>query len=164
MDELRKILERSSQSGKWGSSELLPLVYDELRSLALRRIDNEKDPQSLQATALVHDAWLSLGNHEQLSWDNRRHFYRAAARVMRNILVDRARAKNSQKRGNRPVLIEIEKVDVADTSIDERVLLVDEMLTRLEADDPMLSEMINTWSDAQREALYRLPALPWQKP
>ena len=135
MDELQKILARSSQTGSWVSSELLPLVYDELRSLAARRIEDEKDPESLQATALVHEAWLRLGNHDQLSWENRRHFFRAAAQAMRNILVDRARAKDSQKRGNRPVIVDIEKLDVADTSIDERVLLVDEMLTRLEADD-----------------------------
>ena len=136
MDELQKILERSSQTGSWVSSELLPLVYDELRSLAARRIEDEKDAESLQATALVHEAWLRLGNHDKLSWENRRHFFRAAAQAMRNILVDRARAKDSQKRGNRPVIIDIEKLDVADTSIDERVLLVDEMLTRMEADDP----------------------------
>jgi RNA polymerase sigma factor (TIGR02999 family) len=136
VEELQKILEKTSQTGTWVSSELLPLVYDELRSLAERRIQDEKDPQSLQATALVHDAWLRLGNHEQLSWESRRHFFRAAAQAMRNILVDRARAKDSRKRGNRPVIIDIEKLDIADTSIDERVLLVDEMLTRLEADDP----------------------------
>ena len=136
MDELQKILERTFQTGSWVSSELLPLVYDELRSLAARRIEDEKDADSLQATALVHEAWLRLGNHDKLSWENRRHFFRAAAQAMRNILVDRARAKDSQKRGNRPVIVDIEKLDIADTSIDERVLLVDEMLTRLETDDP----------------------------
>ena len=115
---------------------MLPLVYDELRALAAKRLSDEKDPQSLQATALVHEAWLSLAGDDERSWDNRRHFFRAAAKAMRNILVDRARAKDSQKRGSRPEVVDIEKLDIADTSIDERVLLVDEMLTRMESEDP----------------------------
>ena len=134
--DLKRILEKASQPGRPVSSELLPLVYDELRALAARRLADEKDPQSLQATALVHEAWLTLVGENDRSWDNRRHFFRAAAQAMRHILVDRARARDSQKRGNRPVMIEIEGLDIADTSVDERVLMVDEMLTRLEQGDP----------------------------
>ncbi len=136
MNEIRKILESSTQSSSRASAELLPLVYDELRALAARRLNDEKDPQSLQATALVHEAWLSLAGDDERSWDNRRHFFRAAAKAMRNIMVDRARAKDCQKRGNRPEIVDIEKLDIADASIDERVLLVDEMLTRMESTDP----------------------------
>ena len=136
VNEIRRILESSTQSSSRVSAELLPLVYDELRALAAKRLSDEKDPQSLQATALVHEAWLSLAGDDERSWDNRRHFFRAAAKAMRNILVDRARAKDSQKRGSRPEVVDIEKLDIADTSIDERVLLVDEMLTRMESEDP----------------------------
>lgn len=136
VNEIRKILESSTQSSSRVSAELLPLVYDELRALAARRLSDEKDPQSLQATALVHEAWLSLAGDDERSWDNRRHFFRAAAKAMRNIMVDRARAKDTQKRGCRPEVVDIEKLDIADASIDERVLLVDEMLTRMELEDP----------------------------
>lgn len=137
VSEIRKILESSTPTCGRVSSELLPLVYDELRALAARRLADEKDEQTLQATALVHEAWLSIaGSNEGRSWDNRRHFFRAASQAMRHILVDRARARDSQKRGCRPETIDIEGLDIADTSIDERVLLVDEMLTRLEHDDP----------------------------
>mgnify|MGYP000123806298 CR=1 FL=1 len=136
VNDLQRILEKVSQPGGAVSSELLPLVYDELRALAARRLCNEKDPESLQATALVHEVWLTLAGNDERLWDNRRHFFRAAAQAMRNILVDRARAKDCRKRGNRPHIVNIEKLDIADVSVDERVLLVDEMLTRMEGEDP----------------------------
>lgn len=137
MSHIRKILEASTPAEHWGSSELLPLVYDELRALAARHLLDERGEQTLQATALVHEAWISLvKTDESRCWENRRHFFRAAAQAMRHILVDRARAKDSQKRGCRPEILNIDGLDIADTSIDERVLLVDEMLNRLEHDDP----------------------------
>lgn len=136
MNEIRKILESSTPTSGRVSAELLPLVYDELRTLAANSLRNEKDEQTLQATALVHEAWLSISGNEERFWDNRRHFFRAASQAMRHILVDRARARDTQKRGCRPEIVDIEGLDIADTSVDERVLMVDEMMTRLETDDP----------------------------
>ncbi len=135
MSELTKILESASGSGR-PAAELLPLVYDELRNLARKKLAKEDQGQTLQATALAHEAWLSLAGNEERSWSDRSHFFRAAAQAMRHILVDRARAKARLKRGARPEIVDIEGLDIADTTIDERVLLVDEMMTRLERVDP----------------------------
>lgn len=136
MSGLTRILESASASGRPASAELLPLVYDELRNLARKRLSEEDPGQTLQATALVHEAWLSLAGNEDRSWSDRSHFFRAAAQAMRHILVDRARAKSRLKRGSRPEIVDIDGLDIADTTIDERVLLVDEMMTRLEREDP----------------------------
>jgi RNA polymerase sigma factor (TIGR02999 family) len=136
LSELTKILESASAGGRPASAELLPLVYDELRNLARKRLSEEDPGQTLQATALVHEAWLSLAGNDDRSWSDRGHFFRAAAQAMRHILVDRARAKSRIKRGSRPEIVDIDGLDIADTSIDERVLLVDEMMTRLEQEDP----------------------------
>lgn len=120
------------------SAELLPLVYDELRNLAKKRISRLEPGQTLQATALVHEAWIKLSGDEERAWHDRSHFFRAAAQAMRHILVDRARAKARKKRGENPELvhIDLDGLEVADTTLDERVLLVDEMMNRLEQDDP----------------------------
>lgn len=121
----------------------MPLVYDELRTLASRRLQGEEAGQTLQATALVHEAWLRLGGDDECEWNDRAHFFRAAALAMRRILVDRARAKASQKRGSRRETLDIHALDVADTPLDERVLLVDEMLDRLESEDPESARVIS---------------------
>lgn len=114
------------------------MVYDELRNLAKKRMSLADPGQTLQATALVHEAWIKLSGDEERSWSDRAHFFRAAAQAMRHILVDRARAKASLKRGENAEMLDIEVhgLDVADTTLDERVLLVDEMLKRLEQEDP----------------------------
>lgn len=136
LNELTKILQSASGNGLLVAAELLPLVYDELRTLARQRLSREAPGQTLQATALVHEAWLKLSGEEERSWSDRAHFFRAAAQAMRHILVDRARSKASLKRGKNAELLDIHDFDVADTSIDERVLLVDEMMSRLEQEDP----------------------------
>jgi len=136
--ELTRILESASGSGSLISAELLPLVYDELRSLAKRRMVSASAGETLQATALVHEAWLKISGDEERSWSDRSHFFRAAAQAMRHILVDRARAKASLKRGENPELLDIEVhgLEVESTTMDERVLLVDEMMRRLEEEEP----------------------------
>ncbi|WP_338289396.1 ECF-type sigma factor [Luteolibacter sp. LG18] len=136
VDEIRKILEVTQLPKGRVSSELLPLVYDELRVMAEKRLADESVCQTLQATALVHEAWISVAGNDERMWTNRTHFFRAAALAMRHILVDRARAKATLKRGENPELVDIESLDIADASIDERVLLVDEMMVLLERDDP----------------------------
>ena len=136
VSELTRILEKASGRGGQVSAELLPLVYDELRSLARDRMSREAEGQTLQPTALVHEAWLKLSGDEERSWNDRAHFFRAASQAMRKILVDRARTKSAIKRGNKPIVLDLHSLDVADASVDERVLLVDEMMNQLELEDP----------------------------
>jgi RNA polymerase sigma factor (TIGR02999 family) len=136
LSELTRILQAASGSGRPVSAELLPLVYDELRNVARERMSNLAAGQTLQPTALVHEAWLKLSSEEARSWNDRTHFFRAAAQAMRQILVDRARAKATRKRAIDPEALDMHQPDLADASVDERVLLVDEMMTRLEAEDP----------------------------
>ncbi|MEO5716292.1 MAG: ECF-type sigma factor [Luteolibacter sp.] len=138
MDALTRILQSASGSGSLVSAELLPLVYDELRNLAKKRMSEQGPGETLQATALVHEAWLRISGNEERSWSDRAHFFRAAAQAMRHILVDRARSKARLKRGENIELLDIQVhgLEVADTTLDERVLLVDEMMHRLEQEDP----------------------------
>jgi len=124
------------------SEDLLPLVYDELRSLAAARMKGEAPGQTLQATALVHDAWIRVSKNPRL-WNDRAHFFRVAALEMRRILVENARAKARLKRGGgNQERVDIGKVDLADPAPDDRVLLVDEMLKRMETEDPDSARII----------------------
>lgn len=134
--ELKQILATQEGGPKPLSADLLPLVYDELRNIARERMANQPAGQTLQPTALVHEAWMKLSSEDGRTWNNRTHFFRAAVQAMRQILVDRARAKATRKRTLEPGAFELHQLDLADASVDERVLLVDEMLTRLEQDDP----------------------------
>ncbi len=136
MHEDRVISEPNPESDRPLSAELLPLVYDELRNVARERMSNIAAGQTLQPTALVHEAWLKLSNGDGRKWNDRTHFFRAAVQAMRQILVDRARAKASHKRTLDPAAFELQTLDLADSSLEERVLLVDEMLTRLEQEEP----------------------------
>ncbi|RYD49245.1 MAG: sigma-70 family RNA polymerase sigma factor [Verrucomicrobiaceae bacterium] len=138
LEGLTRILKSAGGRASLVSAELLPLVYDELRNLAKARMSRMSPGQTLQATALVHEAWLKISGDEERSWSDRAHFFRAAAQAMRHILVDRARAKASLKRGENVEMLDIEVhgLEVEDTTLDERVLLVDEMMGRLEKEDP----------------------------
>jgi RNA polymerase sigma factor (TIGR02999 family) len=124
------------------SQELLPLVYKELRQLAAARMAREMEGQTLQPTALVHEAWLRLQSSPSPGWRNRAHFFGAASEAMRRILIERARRKLRLKRGQRAEHVSIENVDVAQTEPDERILLIDEALTRLHATDPELARIV----------------------
>lgn len=124
------------------SEELLPLVYNELRQLAAARMAQQSSGKTLQATALVHEAWLKLFDGNVKVWENRTHFFRAAAQAMRQILMDRARQKMSLKRGIRPVYVSIEDIDIADELPEERVLLIDEALQRLQKKDSELAQVV----------------------
>ncbi|MBB5350057.1 RNA polymerase sigma factor (TIGR02999 family) [Haloferula luteola] len=136
------ILKSAHPSGGLVSSQLLPLVYDELRSLAARQMARERAHQTLQPTALVHEAWLKLG-HEDLAWNDREHFFRAAAQAMRRILVDRVREKSALKRGEGIPLLDLDQLDIAATGEDERILQIDEALTILEKDDPDVARVVS---------------------
>lgn len=143
MNQIRKILEASSQTAGGVSSELLPLVYDELRALAAKRLAKESGGQTLQPTALVHEAWLSVSGDDEVCWNDRAHFFRTAAQAMRRILVQRARAKGTIKRGEHKEKVNIQDFDFAAAPLDERVLLVDEMMDRLEQQDPESARVIS---------------------
>lgn len=122
----------------------MPLVYDELRNFARKLMANGALRGTLQATALVHEAWIKLSANEARMWSNRAQFFRTAAQAMRHILVDRARAKMSLKRGAKVEVVDIHftGLDIAETTLDERVLLVDEMMSRLEKEDPDSARVI----------------------
>ena len=135
------LLERAGQGDPKASDELLPIVYQELRRLAQWRMSQEPRGHTLQATALVHEAYLRLvGTGGDVAWDSRRHFIAAAAEAMRRILIERARRKSRLKRGGEFEKVSVEGVDsivtpVSDSDLAE-LLSLDEALTRLEAADP----------------------------
>jgi len=124
------------------SEELLSLVYDDLRRLAAARMAQEAAGQTLQATALVHEAWLQLSAAGGRSWQNRAHFFGAAADAMRRILVDNARRKARQKRGGGSQRVDIDEVEIAQTVPDEDLLLINEALEKLEREDPEQARIV----------------------
>src|SRR5262245_29669463 len=121
--------------------ELLTLLYDELRRLAAQRMAGEAPGQTLQATALVHEAWLRLGG-DQRSWQNRAHFFAAAAEAMRRILVDRAREKKAARHGGGVERVSLEGLELAAAMDDDQVIAVHEALERLAAHDPVKAELV----------------------
>jgi RNA polymerase sigma factor (TIGR02999 family) len=142
MGEVTLILQAIGRGEKHTSEDLIPLVYDELRRLAAVRLANEDAGQTLQPTALVHEAWVRLTENNAQAWENRAHFFAAAAEAMRRILIDRARRKSSLKHGGGQERVDIEKIDLADTLPDEAILLVDEALERFKAEDPEAAQIV----------------------
>lgn len=123
--------------------ELLPLVYDELRRLAAAHLSQEKQAQTLQATALVHEAYLKLFDGcGDPTWDNRRHFFAAASEAMRRILVDRARRKATQKHGKNCRRLDLEEHLLVDDQRSEQLLALDEALADLERHDAQAAELV----------------------
>jgi RNA polymerase sigma factor (TIGR02999 family) len=143
MADVTQILNAIDAGDPQAADQLMPLVYDELRQLAARRLAHESPGQTLQPTALVHEAYLRLiGPTDRQSWSNRRHFFAAAAEAMRRILVESARRKNTGKRGAGLVRRDVEVVDVAAPETPEEVLDLDEALTGLAATDPQAAELV----------------------
>jgi RNA polymerase sigma factor (TIGR02999 family) len=140
MSEVTRILERIEQGEARAAEELLPLVYDELRKLAAQRLDQEKPGQTLQATALVHEAYLRLVGEQVFT--NRGHFFAAAAEAMRRILVDGARRKGRLRHGGGFKRVELLGAEVAVSADDEQVVLLDEALTRLGAARAQAAELV----------------------
>lgn len=124
------------------SEEFMATVYDELRRFASARLAGEAAGQTLQATALVHEAWLQLVGEGDRNWENRAHFFGAAAHAMRRILVDAARRKSRLKRGANSVRVELEDVDAEEIIPDDDVLLINEALEMLEREDPDQSQIV----------------------
>ena len=142
MNELTQMLQAIRRGDGQASEELLPLVYNELRQLAMARMAQEAAGQTLQATALVHEAWLRMVGAGDRTWQNRAHFFGAAAEAMRRILVENARRKYRLKRGGGQTRVNIEDIDVAAATPDEKVLLMDEALEQLKAQDPEKARIV----------------------
>jgi RNA polymerase sigma factor (TIGR02999 family) len=142
MSDITLVLQAVGRGEKQASEELLPLVYEELRQLAGARMAREAAGHTLQPTALVHEAWLRLAGGEGQSWEGRAHFFGAAAEAMRRILIDRARRKSRLKRGSGQAPLDIAELDIAEALPDEKILLVDEALERLKAEDPEKARVV----------------------
>src|SRR6266446_5852423 len=122
MSDVTRILEAIQRGDGNAADELLPLVYEELRKLAAYRMANEMPGQTLQPTALVHEAWLRLVGKENQKWDGRAHFFGAAAEAMRRILIDNARRKRALRHGGGQQRMDIQEVDIAADTDDDQLL------------------------------------------
>jgi RNA polymerase sigma factor (TIGR02999 family) len=143
MSEVTRILSAIDQGDPTAAGQLLPLVYDELRRLAAQRLAQEKPGQTLQATALVHEAYLRLVDVEQAQhWSSRGHFFAAAAEAMRRILVENARRKQSHKRGGGRQRLDLDGLAVATSERNDDVLALDEALAALAAADPQAEQLV----------------------
>ena len=136
MSEVTQLLNAVEAGDSQAADQLLPLVYDELRKLAAAKMAQEQPGQTLQPTALVHEAWLRLVGNENPRFDGRGHFFAAAAEAMRRILIDRARQKLSLKRGARAERVNLDELEVAVAADDDTLLAVDEAMTNLAREDP----------------------------
>ena len=143
MSDVTRILSAIEQGDPQAAHQLLPLVYDELRRLAAQKLASEKPGQTLDATALVHEAYLRLlGPGADRHWVGRGHFFAAAAAAMRRILIDNARRKASPKHGGGRARLGLEAVEPAAPQPDDDLLALDEALTRLAAADPTAAELV----------------------
>jgi RNA polymerase sigma factor (TIGR02999 family) len=124
------------------ADDLLPLVYDELRRLAAAKMAGEAPGQTLQATALVHEAWLRLTGNAKQGWNGREHFFRAAAEAMRRILVDRARQRAAAKRGHSPRRTEFSECKVGDFQEDDQLIALSDALDQLALRDPVSADLV----------------------
>jgi RNA polymerase sigma factor (TIGR02999 family) len=143
MSEVTRILTAIEQGDPSAAEQLLPLVYDELRLLAAQRLAHEQPGQTLQATALVHEAYLRLVGVEQVQrWDSRRHFFAAVAEGMRRILIDRARDKRRLKRGGNWRRLRLDEIDLSVAEPPDDLPALDEALQKLAQEDPLCAELV----------------------
>jgi RNA polymerase sigma factor (TIGR02999 family) len=141
--DVTRILDRVEEGDPKAAQELLPLVYDELRKLAAAKMAQERAGQTLQATALVHEAWLRLvGKDDAKGWNGRGHFFGAAAEAMRRILVDRARQKARICHGGQRTRVDLERVNLATEDSDDVVLAMHEALDVLARESPQKAEIV----------------------
>ena len=144
MTDVTRILLDIEQGDTKAAEQLLPLVYDELRRLAAQKLAHEQPNQTLQATALVHEAYLRLvGGQQTQDWDGRGHFVAAAAEAMRRIRIDRARHTQTRKAGGGRLRLDVDDLEPAlEEGNDDRLLALDEALRQLEAEDPRKAELV----------------------
>ena len=142
MSDVTRILNAIQKGDVRAADELLPLVYEELRRLAAQKMAQESPGQTLQATALVHEAYIRLVEGGQNSWDNRRHFFAAAAEAMRRILVENARSKQRAKRGGGHKRLKLDDAALAIEASSYDILSLDEALAKLEREDAAVAELV----------------------
>jgi RNA polymerase sigma factor (TIGR02999 family) len=142
MSDVTRILNRVEQGDEKAAGELLPLVYEELRKLAVVRLANEKAGQTLQPTALVHEAWLKIAGDGHQHFANRRHFFKAAASAMQQILIDIARRKQRLKHGANLVGEELHESRIAMSVPSDELLAVNDALAALALEDPQAAEVV----------------------
>ena len=142
MSDVTQILSAIQQGDPKAADELLPLVYAELRRLAAHKMAQEPSGQTLQATALVHEAWLRLAGGANQSWQNRAHFFAAAAESMRRILIDNARRKRALRHGGGQERVDVAQAEIAAPTDEDQLLAVHEALDKLAAQDPPKAELV----------------------
>jgi RNA polymerase sigma factor (TIGR02999 family) len=143
MSDVTRILSAIEEGDPTAAEQLLPLVYDELRKLAAAKLAQEKPGQTLQATALVHEAYLRLVDTDRAQkWDSRGHFFAAAAEAMRRILVDTARRKHRLKRGGHRQRLNLDSADLVSLTAPDELLVLDEALSKLAAEEPAAAKLV----------------------
>ena len=142
MSPVTRILTAIERGDARSTDELLPLVYDELRRMAAHKMSTEPAGHTLQPTALVHEVWLKLVDTPAQSWQNRAHFFGAAAEAMRRILIGRARRKHRQRRGSGAAHVDVDELEIASPAPDEQLLALDEALNRLAQQEPQQAELV----------------------
>ena len=142
MSDVTRVIEAVQRGDAKAADELLPLVYEELRRLAASKMANEAAGNTLQPTALVHEAWLRLVGNDNPKFAGRAHFFAAAAEAMRHILIDRARRKSALRHGGGQERVDIQQIDLASPGTDDQLLAVNEALDKLAAQDPTEAELV----------------------
>ncbi len=142
MSEVTRILTAIEQGDARSTDELLPVVYNELRRMAAHKMASEPAGHTLQPTALVHEAWLKLVDSPSQSWQNRAHFFGAAAEAMRRILIARARRKHTQRRGAGAAHVDVDELEIASPAPDDQLLALSDALDRFAAREPQQAELV----------------------
>lgn len=142
MSEVTRILDALDQGEPLATERLLPLVYDELRRLAASKMARESANHTLQPTALVHEAWMSLVDSPHQTWNNRAHFFGAAAEAMRRILIAHARRKQTLRRGSDPERVELDELNLAIPESDDQLLALSDALDRFAVLEPRQAELV----------------------
>jgi len=142
MSELSHVLRAAQEQDPQGAAQLLPLMYEELRHAAALKLAKQPAGQTLQPTALVHEAFLKLLADPTRTWENRRHFFASASETMRHILVDRARRKSAVRHGGKLLRVDLDDLQLAADATEESVLALNDALERLAAHDPDAAELV----------------------
>jgi len=142
MNDITQVLQAVNRGERGASEQLLPLVYEELRRVAAARMAQEAAGQTLQPTALVHEAWLRLVGEGDRTWQNRAHFFGAAAEAMRRILIEIARRKSRLKRGGHQERVNLDELELAATTPDDKVLLINDAVEQLQLEDPEKARIV----------------------
>jgi len=142
MSDVTRILNAIEHGDPRAADELLPLVYEQLRHLAAHRLAQETPGQTLQLTALVHEAWMRLIGHQNVQWNGRAHFFAAAAEAMRRILINNARRKRAVRHGGGQQRLDIQDLEIATAAKDDEMLAVDEALEKLATHDKTKAELV----------------------